>query len=132
MQDRAARKATFTLSIKQWRAFVTVGQAAQAMQARESQHIQVLLDLALGHIPEMAGTRYICGCAGLADLARGSLNRPSIEQFLGCFQMPLGRRLVCVRAASSLFSISSDCQCAAPGCTGFQGRCLLVICNECS
>jgi hypothetical protein len=90
VRDCVARNASFTLSTKQGRDFVSVAQAAAAMEGSESQHIQVLAERALGRIPELAGTRYIRGCAGFAGFARGSLDRPSIERFSALMSEAVG------------------------------------------
>lgn len=90
VRDCIARNASFTLSTKQGRDFITVEQAAQAMARSESQHIQVLAERALGRVPALAGTRYIRGCAGFAGFARGTLDRSSIERFSALMSEVLG------------------------------------------
>lgn len=80
-RDCIARNASFTLSTKQGRDFLSVEQTAAAMEGNASQHIQVLAEKALGRIPELAGTRYIRGCAGFAGFARGAIHRGAVERF---------------------------------------------------
>jgi hypothetical protein len=93
VRDCIARNASFTLSTKQGRDFISVEQAAKAMDVSESQHIQVLAERALGRVPELAGTHYIRGCAGFAGFARGSLDRSSIERFSALMSNSVGEQV---------------------------------------
>lgn len=90
VRECVARNASFTLSTKQGRDFLSVEDAARAMEGSESQHIQVLAEQALGRVPQLAGTWYIRGCAGFAGFARGSLDRPSIERFSALMSEAVG------------------------------------------
>lgn len=90
VRDCIARNASFTLSTKQGRDFISVEQAAAAMEASESQHIQVQAERALGRVLPLAGTFYIRGCAGFAGFAKGSLDRPSIERFSALMSAAVG------------------------------------------
>ena len=84
------RNASFTLSTKLGRDFISVEQAATAMAGNANKHIQVLAEKALGNIGELADTNYIRGCAGFAGFAKGAINRDAVERISGLMSRELG------------------------------------------
>lgn len=93
VKGHIARNASFTLSTKQGRDFVTVEQAAAAVAASDSEHIQVIAERTLGRLPEVTGKHYIRGCSGFAGFARGSLNRGVVEHFSSLMSGSIGASL---------------------------------------
>lgn len=90
VREFISQQASFTLSTKDGREFISVENAASAMGSNPGQHIQILAEKALGEIPEIAGHSYIRGCAGFAGFAKKSINRQSVETISGLMSEALG------------------------------------------
>lgn len=90
VREFIARRASFTLSTKDGRKFISTAEAASAMASNSSPHIQVLAEKVLCEIPEIADRSYIRGCAGFAGFAQNSINRSSVEKISSFMSNMLG------------------------------------------
>lgn len=89
--EALAQNRSFTLSTSMGRHFISAEQARTQALTYDSGHVQVLAERALHTVPELAGTRYIRGCAGFSGFARGALSRSAVERFSQLMGEKLGQ-----------------------------------------
>jgi hypothetical protein len=90
--DCYRRNCSFALGTSTGQCFVSPEESYEVIRHSPSQHVQVLAERNLRHLPDAAGLRYVRACSGFAGFARGAFHRQRLEQFSLEMETLLGAR----------------------------------------
>lgn len=85
---------SFVLATEDGQDFVSIVEAARwaKLRAQSSEHVQILAEANLDHLPGAALARYVRGCAGFSGFAPGSFSRAQLRGFSQAMGIVLGER----------------------------------------